>query len=208
MSDIFISYASADREKAKMLAGALEQKNWKVWWDRNILHGKKYDDVIQEALDTSKCIVVLWSNESVNSDYVKDEAEEGTKRNILVPVLIEDVKIPLGFRRIQAAKLYDWERFSEHKEFDILVESILVNISESTKEIKENREAVFWQKSKENKNIEFYKSYLRRYPGGKYEKEALEKILKLQKEKNLHEKIFIVIVIIVIIIFVIFNLAK
>ncbi len=129
MSDIFISYASADREKAKMLAGALEQKGWLVWWDRDIPPGKSFDEVIEEALDATKCIIVLWSQESVNSDWVKDEAEEGKKRNILIPVLIENVKIPLGFRRIQAAQLLDWDGISEHVEFELLIESISLVIN-------------------------------------------------------------------------------
>jgi len=34
MSDIFISYARADKEKAELLANA--QKGWSVWWDREI----------------------------------------------------------------------------------------------------------------------------------------------------------------------------
>ena len=34
MSDIFISYASRDRPKAQVLAQALMQRGWSVWWDR------------------------------------------------------------------------------------------------------------------------------------------------------------------------------
>jgi len=51
MSDIFISYASSDIEKAKALAGILEQQGWSVWWDREIPPGRSFDEVLEEALD-------------------------------------------------------------------------------------------------------------------------------------------------------------
>lgn len=34
MTDIFISYATSDRETAKALAGHLEKYGYSVWWDR------------------------------------------------------------------------------------------------------------------------------------------------------------------------------
>lgn len=108
MSDIFISYASEDRDKAHQLAQALETLGWSVWWDRKIAPGKSFDKVIGEALDQARCVIVLWSRASVESDWVKEEAEEGARRDILVPALIEAVPPPLGFRRIQAANLASW----------------------------------------------------------------------------------------------------
>jgi hypothetical protein len=69
MSDIFISYASADRERARLLADALAQKGWSVWWDRTIPPGEEFDQVIEEALDAAKCVVVLWSKTSTASSW-------------------------------------------------------------------------------------------------------------------------------------------
>ena len=45
-----------------------------VWWDKHIAPGKAFDRAISQALDTAKCIVVLWSNNSVTSDWVMEEA--------------------------------------------------------------------------------------------------------------------------------------
>jgi hypothetical protein len=39
VSDIFISYASENREQAHKLACALETLGWSVWWDRHIITG-------------------------------------------------------------------------------------------------------------------------------------------------------------------------
>ena len=125
MSDIFISYARTDRVRAQALAGALEQQGYSVWWDPHIPPGKTFDEVIEEALDNTKCVVVLWSKDSVKSDWVKSEAEEGKQRKILVPALIDKVKIPLAFRRIHAADLTKWQPNTPHSEFDSLLKAIL-----------------------------------------------------------------------------------
>jgi hypothetical protein len=124
MSEIFISYASEDRPRAKIIAEALEHQGYSVWWDVVIPPGKTFDEVIKEELYSTKCIIVLWSWKSVLSDWVKEESSEGVKRKILIPVLIDDVEIPLGFKRIQAARLIDWSGTLPNPEFDILLKSV------------------------------------------------------------------------------------
>ena len=109
MNDVFISYASEDRPRAAALARALAERGLSVWWDYEILPGKRFDEAIQQALTSAKCVVVLWSKWSVNKRWVRDEADEGAERGSLVPVLIDEVRIPLGFRRFRAERLLDWD---------------------------------------------------------------------------------------------------
>jgi hypothetical protein len=109
MSDIFISYAREDRGNAQGLAAVLEAQGWTVWWDRSIPPGRSFDQVIEEALTGAKCVVVLWSHASTASDWVKTEAAEGLARKILVPVRIEEVNLPLEFRRLQTVDLSRWK---------------------------------------------------------------------------------------------------
>jgi formylglycine-generating enzyme required for sulfatase activity len=110
MSDIFISYAREDRPRAEAIAKALEEHGWSVWWDWNIPAGKTFRQVIQEQLDKARCVIVLWSATSIASEWVIEEASEGNDRGILVPVLIANVRPPLGFRSMHAADLTGWER--------------------------------------------------------------------------------------------------
>ena len=124
MSHVFVSYAAVDREKAATLAAALTKLGWSVWWDRTIPPGKEFDQVIEEALDAAQCVVVLWSKASVGSRWVKSESEEAMRRKVLVPALIEDVKIPLEFRRLQAADLSKWRGEEGNSEFLKLLDSI------------------------------------------------------------------------------------
>jgi len=130
VSDIFISYASADRDRARAIAQALTEQGWSVWWDRTIPPGRQWDEVIEEALDLARCVVVLWSKASVASQWVKTEAAEAMRRKILVPVLIEDVKIPLEFRRLQAADLSTWTGGSTHEEVQKFFASIGTNVGQ------------------------------------------------------------------------------
>ncbi|HEV7914204.1 MAG TPA: toll/interleukin-1 receptor domain-containing protein, partial [Albitalea sp.] len=59
MTDVFISYASADRERAAVLVGALEGRGWRVFWDRGIPPGKKWHDVLRKQLYKAHCVLVL-----------------------------------------------------------------------------------------------------------------------------------------------------
>ena len=108
MADIFLSYASEDRERVRRLIEALEADGFSVWWDRSMHAGTTYDREIETAISESECMVVVWSAHSVDSEYVRSEVEEGARRNNLVPVLIDDILPPLAHRRKQAANLTQW----------------------------------------------------------------------------------------------------
>jgi tetratricopeptide (TPR) repeat protein len=101
MIDVFISYASEDRERVRPLVEALERSGWEVWWDRQIGAGSAFDREIEKAIDSAKCIIVAWSDYSVESEWVRTEANEGLEKGNLVPVALDEVRPPLAFRRIQ-----------------------------------------------------------------------------------------------------------
>ena len=124
MSDIFISYTRADKDRAELLAEVFSRRGWSVWWDREIPPGMSFDETIEKALNSARCIVVLWSKDSVSSRWVKTEAAEGAARGILVPALIDKVQIPLEFKRIEAADLSDWQGDFSHSEFDLLLKTV------------------------------------------------------------------------------------
>lgn len=129
MTDVFISYASENRERARVLANALETRGWSVWWDRKIVPGQSFDRVIEHALETAKSVVVLWSENSITSDWVKNEATAAAERDVLVPSLIENVKLPLEFRHKQAANLVGWEGDLSHEGFQALCNGITTTIT-------------------------------------------------------------------------------
>jgi hypothetical protein len=124
MAEVFISYANRDLDRARQLAERLAAHGYEVWWDRTIPPGRVFDEVIQEALHAAKCVIVLWSAESVRSNWVKTEAAEGMSPERLVPAFIERVQPPIEFKRIQAADLSDWSGEEDHPEYRKLLASV------------------------------------------------------------------------------------
>jgi hypothetical protein len=115
MDDIFISYANEDRDRAAQLAAFLEAEGWRVWWDRRIPAGRTWRSVLEEAVEDTRCMIVLWSENSVKSPWVAEEAEEARRLGkTLVPVMIQRVEPPMGFRTIQAANLINWDGSAHH----------------------------------------------------------------------------------------------
>src|SRR5262249_9603515 len=107
-SDVFVSYADSDLERVRPLIDALSEEGWSVWWDPRILPGQSWEQVLGPALDEARCVRVVWSFTSVQSEWVRAEAEDARARGIVVPVLLDEVRIPLQFRPIQAARLVGW----------------------------------------------------------------------------------------------------
>lgn len=124
MSDIFISYAREDVRRVAFLAEALEAERWSVWWDPLIIPGRSFHLIIEEALKATRCVIVVWSNSSVISSWVLDEAGDGKEREILLPILIEDVRIPIGFRTIQVVNMIDWQGELPNSSFDKLKKAL------------------------------------------------------------------------------------
>ncbi len=110
MADIFLSYASEDRDRIRPLVKVFENEGWSVWWDRRIPTGESFDRTIEREIDLASCIVVAWTGKSVDSAWVRNEAGEGLERGILAPILLDEVRPPLAFRSTQAADLIDWPR--------------------------------------------------------------------------------------------------
>jgi hypothetical protein len=114
MSDIFISYAREDEQDAKSLAAVLADNGWSVWWDRNIPAGRTFDQIIEEQLQATRCVIVIWSARSVSSQWVRGEAHYAFEQRKLVPVRIDHTEVPFVFRQVQTADLVGWDGDPSH----------------------------------------------------------------------------------------------
>lgn len=123
-SEIFLSYAGEDVGRVRPLVQALETLQWSVFWDREILPGATWRETIGSALDEARVVIVVWSSHSVDSRWVLEEAEQAANRGILLPVMLDDVELPLGFRSVQAARLTEWNGGIDESPFDTVVQRV------------------------------------------------------------------------------------
>jgi tetratricopeptide (TPR) repeat protein len=105
--DVFLSYAREDRPCAERLAEAFSACGWRVWWDREIEVGDDFGAQIESNLLSARIVVVLWSEHSIHSGFVKDEAARARDASKLHPVRIGDVSIPIGFGQLQTFDLLE-----------------------------------------------------------------------------------------------------
>jgi YD repeat-containing protein len=132
---VFVSYAGEDRSVAERVVRALTSLGWRVWWDREIALGKSFDERIGERLRSAGAVLVLWSRHSVVSEWVREEASEAKRRDVLIPALIDRVEPPFGFTLRQAVDLTSWNGTSSAPEFSALVaalRALIPPVDEST----------------------------------------------------------------------------
>jgi hypothetical protein len=110
MASVFLSYDHEDEEHVAPIVLVLEKAGHSVWWDRHIQGGAQYNSEIENAVAAADAMVVLWSERSVQSAWVRDEAAEGRDRGKLVPVTLDGTKPPLGFRQFQTINLSNARR--------------------------------------------------------------------------------------------------
>ncbi|GAB5454678.1 MAG: hypothetical protein Hens2KO_09070 [Henriciella sp.] len=106
---VFFSYSRNDRARAVPIIRALEQSGIDVWWDGLLEGGAKYIENTERALHEADAVVVLWSKHSIDSHWVQDEAMYGRDQRRLVPLSIDQVEPPLGFRQFQLIDLSKWD---------------------------------------------------------------------------------------------------
>ena len=125
MKDIFLSYASEDRERVRPLVEALTQQGWSVFWDRTIPKGRTWQEVLEEELESASSLMVFWSKNSIKRKWVIEEAEEGIRKRLpIIHVLIDAVLPPLKFRSRQTVNLSAWDGATNSFAFQNLVRNV------------------------------------------------------------------------------------
>ena len=91
MADVFISYSKSHVELTRELAKELEAKGLTVWWDTDLLAGESFRHRIIQEIKACKAAIVIWTRESVHSDYVLSEAERARVAGKLIQLRTADL---------------------------------------------------------------------------------------------------------------------
>ncbi len=129
MADIFISYASEDRNRVRPLAEALQSRGFNIWWDRSLAAGQDYTAIIERELNGAKAVIVVWTAGSAASTFVRDEAGRARDEGRLVPVMLDQVQIPLGFGAFQAEDFTRWNGGAGAPQMQLLEEVLRAKLT-------------------------------------------------------------------------------
>lgn len=127
MADVFLSYKREDRGRAKLISDGIEKHGYSVFFDEEIDVGQSWNARIEHEIKEAKCVVVLWSERSidpVNGEWVHNEARIGKTRGILAPAFIGECKTPIEFSGVQAADLSAWRGDPSETEWVRFIERV------------------------------------------------------------------------------------
>ncbi len=125
MYDIFISYSSNDKKQVSRLVDALvSMRGWSVWWDEHVQTGSRFTREIEQALNDSRCVLVVWSANSVGSDWVRAEADDGRKRGLLAPIRLDESPLPIPFGQTETTDFSSWHGTQNAPQLLELIEAI------------------------------------------------------------------------------------
>jgi hypothetical protein len=93
MADAFVSYASPDRDAAFRIVEFLESHGVSCWVaPRDVSPGMEYGEAIIRGIEDSRVLVLILSEESNNSQFVRKEVERAvSKVKPVLPVRIREV---------------------------------------------------------------------------------------------------------------------
>jgi hypothetical protein len=108
MTDVFISYRRTDRARVEEMAEALRDLDLKVWFDRDLRPGRAFPAEIERIARSCRAMIVCWTADATQSEWVLREAGIGLERDVLAPVSLERCVLPQRYAELQTINLTKW----------------------------------------------------------------------------------------------------
>lgn len=107
--DVFISYQRSDYEWVEKLNSNMKELGVNTWIDQLLEPSDRWDSTIYNMLCRAKNVVVVWSENSIRSEYVSAEAHFARNERKLIPVSkSRRVEPPVPFNIVQSIDLSEW----------------------------------------------------------------------------------------------------
>jgi TolB-like protein/tetratricopeptide (TPR) repeat protein len=114
MSEVFISYAHSAAPQARRAAETLRALGYSVWLDDDLPAHRAFTHEIERQLTAAKAALVIWSADSVRSEWVLSEANRAREAHKLVQLTIDGARLPMPFDQIHCADLSGWSGEGQH----------------------------------------------------------------------------------------------
>ncbi len=102
MTHIFISYSRSDKHYAERIADKLKLGGLEVWWDTSLLAGDDWDIMLDEAIKQSLAMVVVLTDNAIESHWVTYEWVMASTLGIrVIPLMVEEVDIKSIHRKLE-----------------------------------------------------------------------------------------------------------
>jgi len=124
--DIFISYSSKDKSIANQLVTQIEKAGFTCWIaPRNIEGGAEYSEVIEKAILKCKIFLLVFSEASSTSPWVKSELNIAFSENkYLIPYKTDATPLKGTMRLLLNDKHWIANNDNENKQIDLLLSAI------------------------------------------------------------------------------------
>jgi hypothetical protein len=123
---LFVSHVTEDRAAALQVVEELERRGVRCWIaPRNVQPGKPFDDDIADAIESCRAMLLIFSSQCNESEYIPREITvAGNSNKLIIPFRIEDVEPKRGLS-VRLANLHWIDAFvARERAIDEVVRSV------------------------------------------------------------------------------------
>lgn len=163
MQDVFISYSSKDSEIAHKVCECLEKADITCWIaPRNIKIGKEWGEEIIRGIESSKILVLIFSDASNKSPQVLREVERAVSKGLII--------INFRIENVELSQSMEYFLYTNHwqEAFDGDLEDQIAKLADTVNQLKVERLSVT-ETSEKQKEISCHQ-YMKRAGFRSYEK--------------------------------------
>ena len=148
LGKIFVSYSHADGRFVRRLRNRLESHGYRIWLDeKELVAGDPLSHRISEGIDDAKVVLVIVSEASVRSKWLRFEVNHATERMVegkcrIIPIIIDSARLPsevsgllyADFRKSfkdgvhSVVTALSYEAAAHHKFFYQVIDPIVVSV--------------------------------------------------------------------------------
>src|ERR1700730_451645 len=114
---LFVSHVSEDRPAAMQVVAELERRGVRCWIaPRDVHPGKPFDDEIAAAIETSRAMLLIFSEHCNDSEYIRREVTvAGESQKGIIPFRAEKWH-PGGALRVRLSDLHWIDAFTSREQ--------------------------------------------------------------------------------------------